>query len=115
MSRVRTSILAALAAIGFGLCGASTASAVPANGAAINQAAPKAEVQKVWYRRYRSYRPYCPPSRSYYGHYRRPYYGYRRPYYSYYRRPYYSYYRRPYYRPYYGYYRSYYRPYYRYW
>ena len=111
MSRVRTSILAAIAAIGFGLCGASTASAVPANGAAINQAAPKAEVQKVWYRRYRYYRPYCPPSRSYYGYYRRPYY---RPYYGY-RRPYYSYYRRPYYRPYYGYYRSYYRPYYRYW
>ena len=106
MSRVRTSILAALAAIGFGLCGASTASAVPANGAVIDQAAPKAEVQKVWYRRYGYYRPYCPPYRAYSGYYRRPYY---RPYRGYYRA--YSSYRRPYY----GYYRTYYRPYYRYW
>ena len=118
MSKMRTTMLAALAAIAFALCGTSGASAVPANAAVIKQAAPTSGVQQVWYRRYGYYRPY-----GYYRHYyRRPYYGYYR---HYYRRPYYGYYRpyyrRPYYgyrsyyrRPYYGYYRPYYRPYYRY-
>jgi hypothetical protein len=99
-------MLAALAAVAFALCATSGASAAPANGAVIKQAAPTSEVQHVWYRRYGYYRPHG-YYRPYYHHYR-PYYGYYRPYY--YRRPYYGYYR-----PYYGYYRPYYRPHYRYW
>ena len=95
MSKVRLSILAALAAIGFGVCGASSVSAAPANGTVISQIASTGTIQKVYYWGYGYYRAYYRP-------YYRPYYGYYRPYYY-----------RPYYRPYYGYYRPYYyRPYY---
>ena len=102
MSKMRTTMLAALAAIAFALCGTPGASAAPANGAVIKQAAPVSGVQQVWYRRYGYYRPYRHYYRPYYRRYR-PYYGYRR---YYYRRPYYGYYRpyyyrRPYYRRYY--------------
>jgi len=83
MSKARTSILAALATIAVGLGGASSASAVPANGTVISQIASIGTTQKVQY----YYRPYYRP------YYYRPYY-----------RPYYY---RPYYRPYY-----YYPPYY---
>ena len=56
MSKMRMSILAALAAIGVGLGGASSASAAPANGNAIGQIDPTPAIQKVYY--YRHYRHY---------------------------------------------------------
>ena len=77
-------LLAALIASGIG-CLTMPASAVPASGIVIKEAANTVQLaQDVWYRRYRFYRPY----------------------YSYYYRPYY-------YRPYAFYYRPYYRPFYR--
>ena len=97
VSKMRMSILSALAAIAFGIFGASSVSAAPANGGVITHLAATSAIQKVrYYRRYGYYRPY-----NRYRYYR-PYYC--RPYYY---RPYYYGYYRPYY-----YYRTYYRPYY---
>jgi hypothetical protein len=101
MSKVRVNILAVLAAIAFGLCGALSASAAPANGIALHKVAPAADLQKTWYYRRRYYRPYYsyrPYYRPYWSYRYRPYY---RPYWRHYgyRRPYYYY--RPYYRRYY--------------
>jgi hypothetical protein len=107
MSKVRVSMLAAVTAIAFGLCGISTASAVPANGIAISHITPPWGVQKAGYYRRGYYRPYRRYHRRYYRHYP-DYYAYYPPY-----RRYYGYYRPYYYQPYY-YNRLYYRRYY-YW
>jgi hypothetical protein len=83
-------LLAALTASGIG-CLTMPASAVPAGGLVIKEAADTVQLaQDVWYPRYRFYRPY-------YSYYYRPYYY--RPYY----RPF-AFYHRPYYRPFYGHY-----------
>lgn len=59
MSKIRMSILAALAAIGVALVGASSISAAPVNGNAIGQIDPTPAIQKVYYyRRYHHYRHY---------------------------------------------------------
>jgi hypothetical protein len=75
-------LLAALIASGIG-CLTMPASAVPASGIVIKEAANTVQLaQDVWYRRYRFYRPY-------YSYYYRPYYY--RPYRPYYR-PFYRHY-----------------------
>lgn len=83
-------LLAALTASGIG-CLTMPASAVPAGGLVIKEAADTVQLaQDVTYRRYRYYRPYY--SYDYPRYYYRPYY-----------RPY-AFYHRPYYRPFYGHY-----------